>query len=202
MPRPTSDQAEQRDIAQRILHAALALFARLGFAATSTREIIEAAGVTKPMIYYYFESKEGLGRAVLTRFLDEFYARLEETVADTSREPRDYLVEVVWAHLDYCRQYPDFARFFYACFFGPDGHLLGLDLIERTSRGQELLQQAVRRVIAQKLVARRHEPRLMLALNGLINICVITAIKGTAPLTRNLARQVVDDLLTGFLRRD
>ena len=37
-----------------------------GFDATSVREIVEAAGVAKPTLYYYFGSKEGLAQALLT----------------------------------------------------------------------------------------------------------------------------------------
>jgi len=33
--------------------------------ATSVREIVEAAGVTKPVLYYYFQSKEGIYLAIL-----------------------------------------------------------------------------------------------------------------------------------------
>jgi AcrR family transcriptional regulator len=45
---------------ERLLKAAAALFARKGYAATTVREIVEAAGVTRPVLYYYFRSKEGL----------------------------------------------------------------------------------------------------------------------------------------------
>ena len=59
-------------IANRLLEAAVSLFAHKGYPATSTREIVEAAGVTKPMLYYYFQSKEGLLAAALEHFLDLF----------------------------------------------------------------------------------------------------------------------------------
>ncbi len=45
---------------ERLLEAAIALFARKGYHAASVREICEAAGVTKPVLYYWFRSKEGL----------------------------------------------------------------------------------------------------------------------------------------------
>ena len=55
-----SDGAESR---QRLLHAALALFAEKGFAKTSTREIAQAAGANIAAISYYFGDKAGLYRA-------------------------------------------------------------------------------------------------------------------------------------------
>jgi AcrR family transcriptional regulator len=50
---------------ERLLDAAMALFAAKGYASTSVREIVSLAGVSKPVLYYYFENKEGLFRAIL-----------------------------------------------------------------------------------------------------------------------------------------
>ena len=41
----------------RIRKAAIGLFTEKGYAACSTREICERAGVTKPVLYYHFHSK-------------------------------------------------------------------------------------------------------------------------------------------------
>ena len=48
------------DVRKRLLAEALRLFTERGYAATTVREIVESAGVTKPVLYYYFGSKEGL----------------------------------------------------------------------------------------------------------------------------------------------
>ena len=50
---------------ERLLETATELFAEKGYAATSVREIVEKAGVSKPVLYYYFKSKEGLFYAIL-----------------------------------------------------------------------------------------------------------------------------------------
>lgn len=50
---------------ESLFSAAVALFAEKGYASTSVREIVASAGVTKPVLYYYFESKEGLFRTIL-----------------------------------------------------------------------------------------------------------------------------------------
>jgi TetR/AcrR family transcriptional regulator, regulator of cefoperazone and chloramphenicol sensitivity len=54
---PRSDGVEAR---QRLLYAALALFAANGYAKTSTREIARNAGVNISAISYYFGDKAGL----------------------------------------------------------------------------------------------------------------------------------------------
>jgi len=59
----------------RLLEAAIALLSEKGYASTSVREIVERAGVTKPVLYYYFQSKEGIFRAILS-----WAADLQETI--------------------------------------------------------------------------------------------------------------------------
>ena len=64
-----------------ILDAAEELFARQGFAATSTKQIGAAAGVNPALIHYYFGSKEGLYRALLSRLFESIMARGAEQLA-------------------------------------------------------------------------------------------------------------------------
>lgn len=70
-----TEVASGQDVRERLLVAALDLFTEKGYAATSVREIVEAAGVTKPVLYYYFKSKEGLYLELLKgpfTFLESF----------------------------------------------------------------------------------------------------------------------------------
>lgn len=55
------------DNRQRLMDCALDLFSQRGYDAVGVREIVEAAGVTKPTLYHYFNSKRGLLEAVLKR---------------------------------------------------------------------------------------------------------------------------------------
>lgn len=55
------------DRERAILEIASAQFGTLGFAATSVAAIADKAGISKPLIYNYFGSKEGLYEACLDR---------------------------------------------------------------------------------------------------------------------------------------
>ena len=50
-----------------LLDRSLALFSQRGYDAVGVQEIVDAAGVTKPTLYHYFESKKGLLEALLKR---------------------------------------------------------------------------------------------------------------------------------------
>lgn len=62
--RPRTPRSDGEPSRERLVHAALPLFAHQGFAKTSTREIAEAAGTNLAAIKYYFGDKAGLYRAV------------------------------------------------------------------------------------------------------------------------------------------
>jgi AcrR family transcriptional regulator len=70
---------------ERILETAIGMFAEKGYAGTSVREIVEQAGVSKPVLYYYFQSKEGLFLAILEmaeNMQKELLARILESSGD------------------------------------------------------------------------------------------------------------------------
>lgn len=74
LAKPNSD-----DPRERILRAAATLFAHKGYAGTSTREITEAASVTKPTIYYHFKSKRDLYLTILGEAMRIFHDRLNSS---------------------------------------------------------------------------------------------------------------------------
>jgi TetR/AcrR family transcriptional regulator len=184
-------------IATKLLDAAVRLFAHKGYPATSTREIVEAAGVTKPMLYYYFQSKEGLLAAAIGHFLDAFYERLRQVVAEP-RGARDQLVETVWANLEFCQQHKPLARLFYALYFGPDDQKGLVDLAKYTTQGHELVLAGVDQAIAERIVRPDCRDDLVMALHGMINIWVIAALNDEVQLDHDLAERIIADLLRGF----
>lgn len=64
------------DNRKKIQAAALDLFYAKGYDAVGIQEIVDAAGVTKPTLYYHFGSKRGL----LEELLQESYLQLEQAM--------------------------------------------------------------------------------------------------------------------------
>ena len=62
---------------ERLLAAATDLFSRKGYPATTTREIVAAAQVTKPVLYYYFRNKEGIYVELMGKAFTELDALLD-----------------------------------------------------------------------------------------------------------------------------
>ncbi len=69
-------------VRERILTVALEAFARSGFRNATTREIVEAAGVSLPALKYYFGGKEDLYRACAEAVVDRYRAQMDGIAHD------------------------------------------------------------------------------------------------------------------------
>lgn len=78
--RPSSTVGGQT-VPERLLGAALKLFAEKGFEGTSVQDVVVAAGVTKGAMYHYFSSKEDLLYEIYSRVLRMQMERLGNAVA-------------------------------------------------------------------------------------------------------------------------
>lgn len=80
-------ERKRRETSQRISDAALQLFLDKGYEATTLDEIAEAAGISRRTFFYYFESKDELLTAYLSRRTDELMAAVLDSAP--SGEPID-----------------------------------------------------------------------------------------------------------------
>lgn len=82
----------------QMLETAEGVFAARGFQAATMEEIADLVGVTKPLIYDYFGSKEGLFAATIERARRRLLSQLVTAWdTDPSRELRSRLAHVVLA---------------------------------------------------------------------------------------------------------
>ncbi len=92
--RPKAAAEEDRSAA--IVAAAFQVFARSGYAAARMEEIAELAGVTKGLIYFYFENKEALFKAVIRNHLFEnIHTRMDLLEINPSRSMASHLMQAL-----------------------------------------------------------------------------------------------------------
>jgi AcrR family transcriptional regulator len=77
---PTGNQDDSRR--EVIVSAAAEVFAERGFSGTSNREIARVAGISPGLIYWYFEDKNDLFRAVIARLFPLYGLTIPEEVDD------------------------------------------------------------------------------------------------------------------------
>jgi AcrR family transcriptional regulator len=102
----------------RLLETATALFAEKGYAGTSVREIVDRAGVSKPVLYYYFKSKEGLFYAIL-----EWAAGVQQEILDeifsTSGTVLDRFIFFYRRISEGVQQYQNLYKMIHGLMYGP-----------------------------------------------------------------------------------
>jgi AcrR family transcriptional regulator len=92
-PSPVKRRMPRAEREQRMLDVAEREFDRHGFRGASMERIAEGSGVTKALLYQYFESKEGLYAAYVERGRATLFENLE--LAAAAAEPGALLATIV-----------------------------------------------------------------------------------------------------------
>ncbi|MBF0526858.1 MAG: TetR/AcrR family transcriptional regulator [Deltaproteobacteria bacterium] len=119
MPRTGKNNGVQDQAVRRsLLIGATRLFAQKGYAATSVREIVAESGVTKPTLYYYFGSKEG----IYLELMGSTFARFRELLETSRRKQgtvRDRLLDLADNLISMFAQDMDIARMMHRMYYSP-----------------------------------------------------------------------------------
>ncbi len=110
--------AEGVDARERLLSSAAAVFTRKGYAAATVREIVAAAGVTKPVLYYYFRNKEGIFLELMKAAGGTFDALIDASL-ERPGSARERIEALSLGMLDLFDRHIDVARLMYAIYYGP-----------------------------------------------------------------------------------
>jgi len=96
-----------------ILDRALELFSKKGYDGVGMAEICEETNVSKPTIYYYFQSKQGLFDAILNEYGTEMIDFMK-SAAVFERDFIKNLTSLLKAQIQYAKENPEFYRLYMA----------------------------------------------------------------------------------------
>ncbi len=141
-----------------ILAVATEEFSKKGLSGSRVDEIAERTNTVKRMIYYYFESKEGLYRAVLEQAYESIRS-LEASLDLDALAPDDALRELVRATFDYHNTHPEFVRLVMNENIHHGDHIGRLSNIKaRKSTVLSMLRKVIDRGVTQKLFRKDLDP--------------------------------------------
>lgn len=110
--------ASAGELKAKLLLVALTHFAARGYEGVQVREVAEEAGVSKPTLYYHFESKEGLFRQLclvaLTFTERRVHLMVEPLLEPLPKDPhaaRAATLRLARAYLDLLQEIPEFTGF-------------------------------------------------------------------------------------------
>ncbi|WP_280250624.1 TetR/AcrR family transcriptional regulator, partial [Nocardia abscessus] len=96
--RPPAAESTASDTRERIVRAAIDLFAEQGFHGTGVAEIGERADVQRGALYYHIGSKEDLLWQILRDYIQRMLADAEQ-IADGPGDPITKLRELIHSHV-------------------------------------------------------------------------------------------------------
>lgn len=203
MPAPP-DELQQRsesdlreDLRERILAEATSLFADGGYSRTSMRQVAEAAGCTKPALYYHFGSKEELFRAAVGACLSGLQPILAQ-VGQVRGSTRDRLLAFARGMFESLRSNPTPMRLMLAMQTRPDHSQPDIDFAAYHERNHSLLREVFRTGIDSGEIRRDVDlDTAITALTGALHARAFLALKGV-PTPPDTAERVVDLLFRGI----
>ena len=112
-------EAMRHESMEKIANAALQLFGEKGFHSTSIAQIARAAGVSKGLLYNYFESKEALLHFIILHAVEVGEALLEQALTQND-SPQEQLRAFTEGTLALLQKDPAFWRLLTALAFQQD----------------------------------------------------------------------------------
>ena len=138
---------------EKLLETATALFAEKGYAGTSVREIVDRAGVSKPVLYYYFKSKEGLFYAIMEWAADVQQEILNE-IFSASGTVLDRFIFFYRRVYEGVQQYQNLYKMIHGLIYGPPQGAPEYDF----PKYQRYMLHAVKRIYTSGLTAGEVKP--------------------------------------------
>lgn len=186
-----------------MLEAAIVAFARKGYAGTSIQDILQATGLSRPTLYYYFKSKSGLFRAILDFAYDECFRMMKEG-ANARVTCDERLVAIAAAIFEFAQRHESLTRLLFATVFAaPEEIPPGAIDKKKRQRNFKFVLEVVRLGVERKeLDASFTAPELAHGIFGTISHQTrMHLLEPKSPLDGRRAKRVVTLFLQGAQRK-
>ncbi len=189
--------SQSNETKEQIALIATRMFAQRGFDGTTIREIAEEAEVSKPVLYYYFKSKEEL-YIWLVNDAYEFYLSNLQEIIEKDLEFKEKLKTLIQFYVDICKEYEETARFLFSAAFSPRSNQAPENILHHEAKHIEMLTHFFEKGIQQGFL-RPSDPRQMaMHFIGSINIYIIFLVLQGTDFPDNLTTQLLDFILYGL----
>jgi AcrR family transcriptional regulator len=181
----------------RILSNALKLFAARGYDAVGTQEIVDAAGITKPTLYHYFGSKEGLLQALMGTYFEELYQAVCGAAAYQHDLPLT-LDRVVLAYFNFADKHRQYYRLQLSMWFAPVDSIPFKTVAEINQKQQQLLEDLFLQAATDHGNMQGRHRMYAATFLGMINTYVSLALNGYASMDDELVYKAVHQFMHGI----
>jgi TetR/AcrR family transcriptional regulator len=197
-----SEPSVANEAETKLLDSALRLFSEQGYEGTSIREIIEGAGVTRPVLYYYFENKEDLFRRLFEVKFSELIERIEGAAAADS-SAIDRLKGIIVGAFELAEENSEAVRLILQVLFAPPEQGPPLDRNRLIRQRFKIVQRVIRRGLENQELSGGDSQSLTLVFLGIMDFHTMAkSNRVETRLTPELARSLVDFFVSGAKYRE
>lgn len=195
--RTSRDSAQRRLPAKESIRAVAAeLFAHKGYAATSTREICERAGITKPVLYYHFGNKAQLYEDLVFDAFNEMQKGLRRAL-HPDHTTHERLTEVLNAILAFARRNHNEYRLAVRMVVAPEKESPTIDFVAMSRADERALTDVLREGVRRGEVRGRPQ-QIAGAICGIAFSYIMGyLLTGKPSLGRKLARDTINLVTKG-----
>ncbi len=146
--------AENNTTEQHIIEVAMQVFIEKGFAETSMSDIATRAGINRPVLHYYFRTKERLYETIYTQIVSNFLPTALEVISQ-NKPLAERITEVVNVYFSTMEHEPLLPLFVAREIQRDASHFLntikGLEIGEYATQLQQILHDEIKRGIIRPL---------------------------------------------------
>jgi AcrR family transcriptional regulator len=189
VPRPTAGATvPHAGLRETVLREATRLFAERGYAATSLREVANAAMCTKPALYHHFTSKEDLYREAIERQM----GALTDMIRATSAAPgtvRERMAGALARLIDHAEANPHGMALLHRAEFQPEEGRPSIDVAGVRELHFQLIEDIVQQAQERGEIRAQILPRdATIALAGVVSFQLQLRHCGLPPVPGQLQR--------------
>ncbi|MBC8403291.1 MAG: TetR/AcrR family transcriptional regulator [Candidatus Marinimicrobia bacterium] len=182
-----------------IFKEAARLFSEQGYERTSMRAIAEAAGVSKPAIYYYFPNKDALFEEMLAAAMEQVQETLEK-IQKSSLGTAEKLTEIAVSRFAMYLEHPELSKFLTDMAVWNIKKKIMLNFLKKHHGIHTIVNNIVAEGIETGLFRSEIDPNVAATMFlGGLNMYMVTHIKtGAGEMTSAKAREFVTNIIDGI----
>ncbi len=188
------DRMDNREL---IMKESLAAFASKGFENIGVQEICESAGITKPTLYHYFGSKNGLLQEIMATYSVKLMKMATEATAYAGDLPLT-VNRTVRAYFRFAREHRDFYRMLLSLYFAPPESDFARLSIEHMEKQYYLMENLFLKASDDHGNMKNRQVRLAVTFLGMINNYIGMWINGYCELNEELVFSASHQFMHGI----
>ena len=180
-----------------LLRAALQLFAARGFEGVGVQEIASATGLTKPTLYHFFGSKQGLLEALFAKYAGELDGEIAEVAIYRGDLPRT-LNLIAAAYVDFATEEPDGYNLELALYFAPRESPARAVAAQHYRRRQSALEGVFAAAAKDHGNLLGRQQRYAISFVGVLNSYIALQLDGELTITDRMQHDIVHQFSHGI----